>query len=83
MYAINLADYTAHRDDLGLSVLLAPVTRAKQMIICQQNRIDGIGLVLNCDDERAAAIVKIIRLRYAKHQLRFHARGEGKTWKNI
>lgn len=83
MYAINLADWTAHRGDLGLQILLAPVlSQSSQIVTVHKNKIDGTGLVLDCSDERAAAIVEIIRLHYPKYHLRLY-RGKSKTWNTL
>jgi hypothetical protein len=80
-YAVNLSDWQAQASDPGLKVLLSPVV-SKVPEVCERDQLCGLGLVLDCGEERAAAIVQFARKRYQPHQLRFY-RGQGKTWKRI
>lgn len=82
MYAINPFDLSAHRDDFCLQILLAPVIQESRAAVCNRQRYDGVGQILNCNNEQAAAIIKIIRLHYTKFQLRCY-QGKNKTWKRI
>lgn len=86
MYAINLADWHKHRLDYGIQILLlAVIDDDSRVVECERRRPDGVGVVLDCDDERAAAIVTIVRQRLKKHQLRFYKNKSqsGKSWKRV
>lgn len=50
--------------------LVAPVAGARIVIEAELNRIDSSALVLDCDEERARAIIGIIRLHYRSHEQR-------------
>ena len=83
MYAVNVADWHDYRDDVGLKVLLQPVIPGRQMVIAEKDRADGMALVLECDDERASAIVALIRKRYEKHALRCYWSKTGNSWRRV
>jgi hypothetical protein len=62
------------------AVLVAPVRG--EVIEADPQRFDGMAVTLACDDERAAAIVEVIRLKLKKSELRCYT-GSGKTWRLI
>jgi hypothetical protein len=82
MYAVNLADWMGHSDDVGLGIILKPVIQSKQIVETERKRFDGMGILLECDEARGEAIVAIIRQRYKKHELRLY-KGKSKTWKRV
>lgn len=85
MYAVNLADLLSMKDDIGIILLLRPVINdAKSLVRCEDDdRIDGTGAVLACDDERGSAIVSVIRLRYKRHEFRMYYSKTGEGWKRV
>ena len=71
-YAINISDAT--KDPFMMGMMLGPVTRSRYVIEAEKT-IDGSAVVLECDTERAKAIVDVIRMKYAKHEIRcYHNR---------
>jgi hypothetical protein len=87
-YAINIADLTKYRDDYVLmTVLLGPVlNRDPERIVWVggAERVDEIGVRLECDEERAVAIVEIIRMRLKRYELRiYHSRTGKGGWKRV
>lgn len=82
MYAVNIADWMKHSDDVGLGIILKPVTSSKQIVEAERGRFDGMGILLECEESRGEAIVAVIRQRYKRHELRLY-RGKGKTWKRV
>lgn len=87
MYAVNLADLLSMKNDIGISLLLQPVLSKdaeKQIVQCEgDDRLDGAGVVLACDDERGSAIVSVIRLRYKRHKFRLYHSKTGTDWKRV
>ncbi len=67
-YAVNVADLTT----LGpiASILLADCVPNKILVQCEAGRVDGSAVVLECDDERAQAIVAVIRMKHPKYKVR-------------
>jgi hypothetical protein len=95
-YAVNVADMTRYSHDVGLSLLVLPVimperqepTReniaALEKLDCEPGRFDGMAVRLLCSEERAAAIVSVIRTRIKKHSLRFYQSKTGQGgWKRV
>jgi len=81
MYAVNLPDLVG--DDLGrrmAAMLVAPVRG--EVVQTDPRRFDEVAVVLACNDERAAAIVEVIRLKFKKPALRCY-QGSGDTWRRI
>ncbi len=84
-YAINLVDLTTHgKGDFGLMLLLAPVL-TNTVVETNEAEVDhGSALLFNCDDERGAAICKIIKRQYprSKNYMRLYHSKSGKGgWK--
>lgn len=70
--SINIADLSRVGDQM-LALLLAPVTKSRQMYnITPKQLFDGMVLVLDCDRKRALAIVEVIRMKYKKNQIRMY-----------
>lgn len=86
-YAVNLADLanTPPSQDIGVQLLLAPVISKKTPPVeVEKRRFDGIGVVLTCDEERASAIVEILRQKYKKYELRLYTSKTGAGgWKRV
>ena len=80
-YAINIPDLTTIMDELPIQILLSPVIQNKISMNAGYNRIDEFGVVLEAEDERATAIVEIIRQKFP--QIRFYERGPRGGWKRI
>ena len=84
MYAVNLGDWVAQKDNFAVAILLQPVIGRQDVVEAEPRRIDGTAVVLDCDDERAAAIVSIIRLKFQKYQFRCYHSNTGRGgWKRI
>jgi len=85
MYAICLSDITNTPvgDDWGIQFLIKPVF-TDRVIDAVPRRFDGVAIVLDCDDERGAAIHQLIRQKYEKYQLRlFYSKTGNGGWKTI
>lgn len=80
-YAINLADLT--QDSFLGNILIAEVTPSRQVVLAEKNRFDGGALLLECNERQALAIRDVIRLKFAKHELRFYESKTGIFWKRI
>lgn len=88
-YAANLADLTAHKQNPADAIpmmLLAKVldTNAANAVECERGKAAGMGhgILFLCDDERAEAIIEVIRAKYKKHKWRFY-RQMSRRWKRI
>ena len=88
-YAANIADLTAHAqnplDRIPLSLLIVVLDRNPEHVIeCERGKAVGLGhgVPFVCDDDRATAIIQIIRQRYKKWQWRFYERTK-RGWKRI
>jgi len=88
MNAVNVADLAAAAGAQGtatnlvMRILIAPVTESRIVVVAERGKVAGDAIVLECDDERAEAIVEIIRKKYKKHELRCY-RGKSKTWRRV
>jgi hypothetical protein len=59
-YSFNLAGWTAHREDTVLTMLLANVIQDRVTVNVEPgSQVDGAGVVMQCDEERAKAIVGV------------------------
>lgn len=85
VYAINLADWVGHKTDIGLAILLQAVIEPGQDVVeTERGKFDGMGMILQCDEERAGAIVEFIRKRYKRHELRCYRSRTGQGgWKRL
>lgn len=84
-YAVNVADWTACRDDFGLRILLGNVVDADRpmLVDAEPGRVDAPAVVLDCEEERAEAIVDVIREKYERHELRCYKSTTGRSWRRI
>ena len=69
--SINVADLSSVNDPV-LPMLLYPVIKGRTIINAEPKRIDGHAVLLDCDRERALAIVSVIRMRYGKNKIRIY-----------
>lgn len=85
MYAIQLSDLlcAGHETDrILLSWLVRPVMG--RAVDVEPANFDGAAVVLECDDERAAAIVAVIRTKYGRHQVRcWQSKSGTGSWKRV
>ena len=83
-YAINVADLTAHKDDFILQMLVGNYADRHNTVEAEPGQFAGVAVPLTCGDEQAAAIARVIRKHYKKHQLRVYESKTGKGgWRRI
>jgi len=80
-YSINIADLT--KDGIVAQFLIAPVVPHKQVVNAEKGYLDGGAVLLECEEERAKAIVSIIRGKYHRNLLRCYESKTGKSWVRI
>ena len=82
-YAIHLADLQGWTNHLPMMCLLRPVLDNEPFNL-DSGIFAGVGLRLNCDEERAEAIWKVIRQQFKRADMRMYRSGTGKgAWKAI
>lgn len=80
-YAVNIRDMM--QDTLLAQILLTPVVPNK-LVVKTESVVDGDALFLECNEERASAIVDVIRLKYQRHEIRCYESKTGRgEWKRI
>ncbi len=79
-YAVNLADLM-RMPPLCATFLIGSVRGAVSNIA--KRKVDATIVELDCDAERAEAIVAVIRVRYNRNELRCYKRGRRGGWKRI
>lgn len=79
-YAVNLADLM-RMPPLAATFLIGPVRGEVSNI--DKRKVDATIVELDCDAERAEAIVAVIRVRYNRNELRCYKRGRRGGWKRI
>ena len=79
-YAINISDLTG----MSMASFLLPhdVIPDRIIVDAEKGMFDGSAIMLQCDEERAKAIVDIIRMNCEKNKLRCY-KAEHSTWKRI
>jgi len=82
-YAVNLGDLSEVNNRIVGTYLVGPVMG--NSVDVDPKKVDGIAVILDCDDERAQAIVDVIRIKRKRHELRCYVRKTptAKTWKKI
>lgn len=81
-YAVNVADMAK----LGLvaEILVAPVVPQRLVVETSKARFDEMAVVLECEEERAKAIVEVIRLKFRPREMRCYQSSTGRGgWKGI
>jgi hypothetical protein len=71
--SINVMDMS--KDDILSTFMIAPVIQSQQLFNAEPKRADGMSVILDCPEERALAIVGVIRMKYGKNEFRCY---EGK-----
>lgn len=82
-YAVDLAGLTTIRvrGDFVLKMLLASVLDMTNPVECQPSKMAGVAVPFTCNDERAEAIILIIRQRYRHDELPiYHSRTGNGGW---
>ncbi len=79
-YAVNLADLM-RMPPLCATFLIGSVRGEVSNI--DKRKVDATIVELDCDTERAEAIVAVIRVRYDRNELRCYRRGRRGGWKRI
>lgn len=86
MFAINLADWQRFHDDLALRLILTPLVgdpETVQTVPCEKEHLDGMGILLQCDDEAGRTVVDVIRRHYHRNVLRCYQSNTGRSWKRV
>jgi len=71
VYSVNVMDLT--KDDILTTFMIAPVIKSRQLVDVEKGRVDGTAVILDCPEERAKAIVEVIRNKYGKNEFRCYA----------
>lgn len=84
-YAVNIADLTRWgKKPLSAPMMLLRPVLSEAWVDCEPKRFDGAAALFNCNEERASAIVSVLRMKIPKHLLRIYVREHGrKAWKRI
>ena len=82
MYAINVCDLE-RISEIQRSFLIAPVCQGKNTANCEPKMVDGHGVILECDDKQAAAIVDVIRMKHPGNLVRCYKRTRRGTWRKV
>jgi len=77
MYAISISDLSHQSMGIGASVLVAPVTG--DIVDVEHGAVDGQAVTLKCDDDRAEAIIEVLRT-YKMPTLRAYKQGPKGGW---
>ena len=83
MYAVNVADMTTTDNAILAMFLIGPMCQRRTTINVEPKRIDGMAVLLECNDEKAQAMLRIVRLKRKKHEFRFYHSKTGKNWKRV
>ena len=82
MRAVNIVDMA--QDKIMAAFLLSPVFSGERKVVkAEKGKLDGAALILDCPDERADAIIEIVRKVYHKNKFRFYESKTGVGWKRI
>lgn len=84
LYACNIADMT--RDEILSALLIGPhIPRPHDIVQAERGRVDGMAVVLPCDDETAQNIIAVVRLRWPRSLFRFYRRKSttARTWVRV
>jgi len=81
-YAVNICDLYRFKDNFFLQLLILPVVQTGKTLQCEKS-IDSIGLSIDCDDERAQAIIELIRKKFKRYELRCYCSRCGNSWKRV
>jgi len=82
MYAINVCDLE-RVSEIQRSFLIAPVCQRRDTVNCEPKMVAGYGVILECDDEQAQAIVDVIRIKHPRNLVRCYRRTQRGTWRKV
>ena len=85
-YAVDLAGLTnvRVRQDFILKMLLVQVLDVGNPVECQADKMAGTGVPFICGEERARAIVAVIRMRYKHWELPiYYSRTGDGSWRYV
>ncbi len=83
MYAILLCDLLNRRLPAAATIVLGAVTQQHRIAEVLPKSIAGTGVILDCDDERAEAIVQVVRANVERRHLRMFYSKTGNSWRAI
>lgn len=82
-YAINVADLTRFaQKSISPPMLLIQPVMTNRVVNAEPGRFDGSAALLDCSEERALAIVSVIRVKIPRHMLRIYV-NSGRRWRRI
>ena len=81
-YAVNLADLMVEGREAISGCLIAPVCPSRTPVDAEPGLADGAGLLLECEDKQAQAIVGVLRLKFELHEMRCYRRERGR-WRRV
>ena len=79
-YAVNIADLMNH--PVAAFLISPEVIPNGKCIKAEGDHMDGCALLLECNEERAKAIIDVIRMNCKKHELRCYERNKT-AWRRI
>ena len=79
-YAVNIGDLTAIEPLFIAEMVVGPVTIGKLIVHTSKKTIDSGAVVLECDDERAEAIIGTLNL---KAFVRAYKKGTRGAWRRM
>lgn len=83
-YAVNLYDLMSLQALDPVCALFFPVSALGEVVAANRRKVGQDAVFLAFDDERAAAIVKLVRKRYDKNSLLLYFSKSGRGgWKRI
>ena len=80
-YAVNLADLCYPDRVMVARCLIGPVKG--QTVQIDKDRMDGVAVLLDCDEKRGRAIVDVLRIKYKRNALRCYESESGRNWRRI
>lgn len=81
-YAVNLGDLMFKGREIVSECLISPVCPSRTTVEVEPRRADGVGVLLECEEERARAIVEVLRIKFKSYELRCYRRERGR-WRRV
>ena len=90
-YAVNIADLVSmdtapFPGSAAIKMLLGSHLNpdGDLAVVCEPNRFDGLGARLDCPEEQAVSIVKLIRFKLRKDQLQiYYSKSGSGSWRRV
>lgn len=85
-YAVNLADLLElrQRGIWAADLLALPLIQSGQVVQINRRRVAGVAVILDCDEERAAAVIAVLRKKLPRNRLRCYRSKTGAgSWKGV